>query len=892
MHGPASARQSVYAATGDTTSVSGRAAVVRAGAARAVLSVDTACSSALVALHSGALAIRIGECRSAVASAVGLKLAPLVTLGVRPGGMLSVDGRCKTWDKGANGYVRSEGVGSTVLRAVSDGASGALALSGSAVRQDGRSASLTAPNGSAQRGLLVAAMAVAGLEASAVGGVEAHGTGTALGDPTEAGSMAAAYCAGRASVLAVGAAKAGIGHAEAASGMAGLCKVAQQLLRSAVAGNTKLRVLNPLVRERLGAGGAAALPSQPLASAGGACGLSSFGYSGSIAHMMLSAVGSSLALATPRPLRLLHRAFPWEAHTGAATAPPRVGLYHVDWTAVPLPVTSGHLLGRLCLLLPPDASAGADAMGKLQLGDTKILQMGQMLDGSAESALTSDALALVLEGNGCSEPAVPGVCTLLDLAQLLLPMASPPALVVVTHGACVPLGERGGSAAVLGGAAHGGACGFGRVLRLERAAQPMVNVDVSGGTLHDALQQLRPMLTSVVVAPSMQAREGEWVVRSRAWCVPRLRQHEAVGREKPVQLRGALVITGGLGGLGLRAAKALSGGTHAIVLASRSGKVARDGQGLDDALAALQQATSRVRCLAADASAVDQVKHMTHVSGEPLGGVLHAAGVLRDRLVANASASDLHTVFGPKAGGAWHLHNATAMQPLDMMVYYSSVTACHGTIGQMSYAAANTYMDSLARCRHECGAAARSLQFPLVGGMGMGAATFNTEQISKLESFTLDEYAACLCAAIRGTLPVLALMHWDSEQFIRSVPAKLTFFDELRPAKTAEGVAPEQSSNPLVAALTALEPSKRQPHVEALVLKVVHDVGGSDGVIVASTPLMEAGIDSLAATELAIRLREATGLALSPTLVFERPTPRAIAAHVLEELLGHSWRCQ
>ena len=111
--------------------------------------------------------------------------------------------------------------------------------------------------------------------------------------------------------------------------------------------------------------------------------------------------------------------------------------------------------------------------------------------------------------------------------------------------------------------------------------------------------------------------------------MPRLRQHEAVGREKPVQLRGALVITGGLGGLGLRAAKALSGGTHAIVLASRSGKVARDGQGLDGALAALQQATSRVRCLAADASAVDQVKHMTHVSGEPLGGVLHAARLHR-----------------------------------------------------------------------------------------------------------------------------------------------------------------------------------------------------------------------------------------------------------------------
>ena len=90
----------------------------------------------------------------------------------------------------------------------------------------------------------------------------------------------------------------------------------------------------------------------------------------------------------------------------------------------------------------------------------------------------------------------------------------------------------------------------------------------------------------------------------------------------------------------------------------------------------------------------------------------------------------------------------------------------------------------------------------------------------------------------------------------------------------------------LAAPLSALEPSKRQPHVEALVLKVLRAVGGSDGVIVASTPLMEAGIDSLAATELVHQLREATGLVLSPTLVFECPTPRAIAAHVLEELLG------
>ena len=264
------AASSIFGGTADAASIASGRLSFALGLHGPCASIDTACSSSVVALHGAANAARGGECARALVASASLKLLPHATVGAAAAGMLSADGRCKTFDARANGYVRSEAVGALVVWAAEGGSGGARAsLGGSAVRQDGRSASLTAPNGSAQRGLLVAAMAVAGLEASAVGGVEAHGTGTALGDPTEAGSMAAAYCAGRESALAVGAAKAGIGHAEAASGMAGLCKVAQQLLRSAVAGNTKLRVLNPLVRERLGAGGAAALPSQPLASAGG-----------------------------------------------------------------------------------------------------------------------------------------------------------------------------------------------------------------------------------------------------------------------------------------------------------------------------------------------------------------------------------------------------------------------------------------------------------------------------------------------------------------------------------------------------------------------------------------------------------------------------------------------
>ena len=141
------AASSVYAVTGDNVSVAaGRISFVL-GLQGPCSSVDTACASALAAMHGGSHAVRGGECGDALALAVGLKLLPHATLGAASAGMLSVDGRCKTLDARANGYARSEAVGALVLRP-SDTGAGGLELLGSAVRQDGRSASLTAPNGS------------------------------------------------------------------------------------------------------------------------------------------------------------------------------------------------------------------------------------------------------------------------------------------------------------------------------------------------------------------------------------------------------------------------------------------------------------------------------------------------------------------------------------------------------------------------------------------------------------------------------------------------------------------------------------------------------------------------------------------------------------------------
>lgn len=163
-------------------------------------------------------------------------------------------------------------------------ASHCIMVVGSAVvKQDGRSASLTAPNGSAQRTLLLTALVTAGLSGNGLGMVEAHGTGTALGDPTEAGSLTALTT--QKTVVDVGAAKASIGHTEAASGQLGLMRASGSLQQRWIAGNSQLRTLNPMVRER--AAGAARFVLQSMVSGGDSIGVSSFGYSGTIAHIML-----------------------------------------------------------------------------------------------------------------------------------------------------------------------------------------------------------------------------------------------------------------------------------------------------------------------------------------------------------------------------------------------------------------------------------------------------------------------------------------------------------------------------------------------------------------------------------------------------------------------------
>ena len=282
----------VYSSTGDTLSVaSGRISFVL-GMQGPCISFETSCCSSLVAVHSALRAVRHGECTQHLASGVNVMMSPAFSIGCAVAGMTSPNGRCYTFDRRADGYGRGEGCSAVVVERHGDSL---FTLRGSSVRADGRSASLTAPNGLAQRAVLDAALADAAESAAAVTLSEGHGTGTPLGDPIEAGSLVAAMMVDRVvkgNALAFSSVKGNCGHNEANAGVAGVLKLMCGLCAGAAATNVQLRALNQHVRGKL-RGAACLLPAHPAAlpDAVQNGGVSSFGYSGTIAHAVLRHTG-------------------------------------------------------------------------------------------------------------------------------------------------------------------------------------------------------------------------------------------------------------------------------------------------------------------------------------------------------------------------------------------------------------------------------------------------------------------------------------------------------------------------------------------------------------------------------------------------------------------------
>lgn len=306
LSGRADAEIDAYLATGNAHSVAAGRLSYSLGFTGPSLGVDTACSSSLVAVHLACQSLRNRDCEVALAGGVNRIISPAFSINFSKAHMLAPDGRCKTFDAAADGFARGEGCGVVVLKrlrdAIAQGDNILAVVRGSAVNQDGRSGGLTVPNGPAQQAVIRQALTNAKVQPDQVSYIEAHGTGTSLGDPIEVGALGAVFGDSHTheQPLIIGSVKTNIGHLEAAAGIAGLIKVVLSMQHKQLPAHLHFQQPSPHIDW-------ASLPVQVNAKesewqidhlVGDSAdrepstfaGISSFGFGGTNAHVVLESV--------------------------------------------------------------------------------------------------------------------------------------------------------------------------------------------------------------------------------------------------------------------------------------------------------------------------------------------------------------------------------------------------------------------------------------------------------------------------------------------------------------------------------------------------------------------------------------------------------------------------
>ncbi|MFD7669245.1 type I polyketide synthase [Streptomyces sp. NPDC059788] len=401
---------------------------------------------------------------------------------------------------------------------------------------------------------------------------------------------------------------------------------------------------------------------------------------------------------------------------------------------------------------------------------------------------------------------------------------------------------------------------------------------------------------------ALAAGEPQVAVRGGEVWVPRLTRVSAAGESAgPVwDAAGTVLITGGTGGLGALAARHLvvEHDVRNLLLVSRRGEQAPGAAELVAELSGLGARVSVAACDVADREAL--AKLLADIPREhPLTAVVHTAGVLDDGVVASLTPERVDTVLRPKVDAAWHLHELTRDLDLSAFILYSSVAGVMGGPGQGNYAAANAFLDALARHRNGLGLAATSLAWGLwakESGMGSGLEEADYRRMARAGVIPMDdkEGMTLFDAAVERGRPVLVPAGLDARTLraqgdevaplLRGLAGGVT-----RRTATTGGTAAEGEGPTLLQRLGGLSQEERDRVLLDLVRTEVAGVLGhpKHQLVDAGVEFKSQGFDSLTAVELRNRLKAATGLTLPAALVFDYPTPEAVAGYLRAELLPH-----
>ncbi|MFQ6399110.1 SDR family NAD(P)-dependent oxidoreductase [Nocardia sp. KC 131] len=420
-------------------------------------------------------------------------------------------------------------------------------------------------------------------------------------------------------------------------------------------------------------------------------------------------------------------------------------------------------------------------------------------------------------------------------------------------------------------------------------------MEVAADRLQEILSTLVGLFDAGMLAPYPTAA---WDLRQAPEAYRYLSQAQHIGKNvltvpTPFRPDGTVLITGGTGGLGAVAARHLitEHGVRRLVLAGRRGPDAPGAAELTAELTALGAHVEVVACDAADRAALDAVLAAIPAD-HPLTGIVHAAGVLADGLLATMTPEQIANVLRPKVDAAWNLHKATEDLDLSAFVLYSSIAGVIGNPGQANYAAANTFLDALAHHRQLIGLPATSLVWgPWAQSSGMTSALGDAD-IARLRREGLlalgdEDGMALFDAALAGGRSTAVAVRIDRTALAEANPEDLrpVMRGLTRPSRRRAGAA--TSETPELAARLIGRPANEQ---EGVILDVIRTQAAavlgyeSADAIAPDKPFVEIGFDSLGVMEFRNRLKSALGSPVPATAMFDYPTPAALAGFIRQEI--------
>ncbi|MFJ7215353.1 type I polyketide synthase [Amycolatopsis sp. NPDC098790] len=557
--------------------------------------------------------------------------------------------------------------------------------------------------------------------------------------------------------------------------------------------------------------------------------------------------------------------------------------YRITWK--PLETTEKALTGTWLVVTPeggehPWLDAALRTVGTavpVTVGDTDRATLGKRLVDLAPVDGVLSLLALDPAGQR-------GVANTLLLAQALGDAGITAPLWLATSGAVAT-----GRGDVITDAGQAQIWGLGRVIGLEHADRWGGLVDLPATTDERDRRRLAGILAAAGDEDQVAVRASGVLTRR---LVPAPLGDGVPARDwRPA---GTVLVTGGTGGVGAHVARWLAGrGADRLVLTSRRGEAAPGAAELRDELAALGAETTIAACDVADRAAVKTLLDGLAEAGTPVRAVFHAAGIVQGTALDDTELAEFAEVVAAKVAGATHLDEL--LDDVDAFVLFSSNAGVWGSGGQGAYAAGNAFLDALAQRRRDRGRTATSVAWGAWQGAGMAGDHDAEEHLRRRGVGAMPPERALLALgqALDRDETVLTVADVDWARFIRGFTAArprplLDDLPAVRRALDTQRAEPEATPESFTSRLTGLPPVEQErlvlDHVREAIARVLGHAGA--GEIDAHRPFKELGFDSLTGVELRNRLRAATGLKLPATLVFDHPTPSALAGFLLAALAG------